>query len=589
MEGQAMPAQATRPAPGRPKLARVPGIEIFQAGDWKGTNYTEKDIDDIVENFEKFSRPEAQLVRVPLVIGHEEDQKLMKENTGFPKDGTIARVWKWKGPCRWCGGTGRMEAGGVRFRCPSCRGKGKVVQLRGDAEEIPPNVAGPIDQRRYDRVSAEIYDEDQIPEGVPATGKMLRRVACLGGDLPHVKPLAALPYTEYSERPHRVPVALIVRGIRRTATGFTAFSEVRRLGRKHSEGSMNREQMMAKLSEAGMNPEVLQRFDDAQLSEVCKLCGKMAEGEKSPPPEQVNPAEDEQSQGALYDEPGEQDSAVGDQTGVDKKAFADCMRKMNEIGKKAFGDDYMDQPQEESMQHDEGDEDEDKAEGYAEQDTGNEITPGKGESAEEHSERRGGGKSRKHTERPMKRFSESQVKNIVKPIVAAAVASVIGQLKPVQAGFKKFAEEAKASKVDSALKRGLEAGRIDPAELDTTAGLPTLRDELLAMDDGNAVHKFSEAKGKFQMLTPLDAALLRLERRRSSGTGEKVKVGPGGRVETFSEGDAQVAKVKKFAEDNETELAATGFTKAEFIKTFETADAAGRAELLKAFESVAVA
>ena len=76
-------------------------------------------------------------------------------------------------------------------RCPECGGAGTLHILKADIANVPPEVAKLIESGAYKKVSAEIYDEP--PDGIPSTGKMLRRVAFLGGSLPEIKSLADIP------------------------------------------------------------------------------------------------------------------------------------------------------------------------------------------------------------------------------------------------------------------------------------------------------------------------------------------------------------------------------------------------------------
>jgi hypothetical protein len=102
------------------------------------------------------------LVEPTVVIGHEEEQDLLS-NTGIPAAGYVVGL----------------------------RRKGR--KLHADLSQIFPDIARLIEAGAYKHVSAEIYPKDRPPEGVPAVGCMLRRVALLGGQLPHIKSLSDLP------------------------------------------------------------------------------------------------------------------------------------------------------------------------------------------------------------------------------------------------------------------------------------------------------------------------------------------------------------------------------------------------------------
>jgi hypothetical protein len=144
--------------------ARVANVAVFRAGEHRRERYTLADLDDMVRNF-ALARGR---VDPPVVIGHEERQPLL-ENTGLPAAGWVRRLWR----------------------------DGTV--LRADFAEVPPEVAGLINSRAYKKVSAEVYHKP--PPGAPPAcrGKMLRRVALLGGELPELKSLGDLPTAVYSE------------------------------------------------------------------------------------------------------------------------------------------------------------------------------------------------------------------------------------------------------------------------------------------------------------------------------------------------------------------------------------------------------
>jgi hypothetical protein len=155
---------ALRPA----KLATVRNCEIFQAGVRKGERYTVADLDDMARNF-KLARG---VIDPPLVTGHDEEQAFL-EGSGLPAAGWLVRVYR------------------------------RGAKLFGDFGGVPRSIAKLINARAYKKVSVEIYDEDQHPEDTPAAckGKIVRRVALLGAELPQVKTLADLPLAEYSEAP----------------------------------------------------------------------------------------------------------------------------------------------------------------------------------------------------------------------------------------------------------------------------------------------------------------------------------------------------------------------------------------------------
>jgi hypothetical protein len=147
---------------------RLPAVPIFAAGDFDGEAWTEADLDEIAANFQRLSTGPRPLLEPPAVVGHEEDQQLL-ERTDLPAGGWIRRLWK-----------ARDDEDGI-------------VKLWADIEQIPAEVAGWINDGLYRKVSAEIYD-DPSQGNLPGEGKVLRRVALLGGEIPRQKHLGALPF-----------------------------------------------------------------------------------------------------------------------------------------------------------------------------------------------------------------------------------------------------------------------------------------------------------------------------------------------------------------------------------------------------------
>lgn len=211
--------------------ATVSGCEIFRAGNHRDKEYTRADLDDMVENFRRFSSGPRPLLKVPAVLGHEEDQDLLRR-TDLPAAGWPSRVWR----------------------------DGDV--LKADIPGVPPQVARLLRGRAYRTVSAEVYDRP--PAGVPGEGKMLRRVAFLGGDIPQIKTLADIPLPEQhaeAGEPYR-PVALRPAGSRPGTGGvWQAFSEVR---------PMNRDELIKKLVAHGVDADLCKDVPDAVLAEMVR-------------------------------------------------------------------------------------------------------------------------------------------------------------------------------------------------------------------------------------------------------------------------------------------------------------------------------
>lgn len=235
-----------RPTTPLVRFSESPGtldrVEIFAAGNHRGKVYTTRDLDDMVDAFRRYSRPQgskgAPLV-VPAVIGHDEaaEQTLLQQ-TGLPAAAWCTDLWR----------------------------EGDVLCARLD--DLAPEVARLIAARRYRRVSAEIYDRH--PAGLPTAGlakRMLRRIAFLGGEIPQVKTLADIPIP-HSESwsgsaARRITRLRAVEVIRRPrAESFLVFSEV---------VPMDKDALLAQLQKLGTDTSALAACDEGALSEMVRV------------------------------------------------------------------------------------------------------------------------------------------------------------------------------------------------------------------------------------------------------------------------------------------------------------------------------
>jgi hypothetical protein len=131
--------------------AEIKGVEIFATGVWHGDEYTEKDLDSMVESFS------TKGFEAPVKLGHNKAQ----EKDGQPAFGWIERVYR----------------------------EGK--KLLADFADVPKRVAEAIKNKQYRQVSSEIIWN--YKEGMP---RVLRAVALLGADIPEVKGLEPLDKAE---------------------------------------------------------------------------------------------------------------------------------------------------------------------------------------------------------------------------------------------------------------------------------------------------------------------------------------------------------------------------------------------------------
>ena len=131
----------------------VLGVEIFAKGMWKEDLYTEKDLDELVTNFQLL-RGE---VKPPLKIGHQSDGEQKNFLKGMPAIGKVVNL---------------RRVG---------------TKLLADFQSVPKKVADLIKAKAYDRVSSEIYMRYERRK--KKYGKVLAAVALLGAEIPAVKTL----------------------------------------------------------------------------------------------------------------------------------------------------------------------------------------------------------------------------------------------------------------------------------------------------------------------------------------------------------------------------------------------------------------
>jgi len=178
--------------------------EIFAAGRWNGTSYSEADLHEIAATFEKLK----SVHKVPLKLGHNDMQPL---TDGAPALGWVEQVWV----------------------APGADGTPKLFAKFTD---VPPVVMQAIKARKYRKVSIELdlgvkYKGDRYPF-------VLSGVALLGADLPAVNTLADL--THYLDRSN-------ARLSREDRAEFSAISG--ELDSNHEDDDMGMEEQLSKLTE----------------------------------------------------------------------------------------------------------------------------------------------------------------------------------------------------------------------------------------------------------------------------------------------------------------------------------------------------
>lgn len=139
----------------------IEAVPIFKAGVWKDKLYTIEDLDEIVRNTNALIK--ANIHEPPAKLGHSDEQELLKMQ-GLPAAGYVSRVYRIGD------------------------------EIFADFVNIPKEILDMITERRYDKVSSEIYLEFKHPSTQENIGKVLRAVAFLGADIPEVKGLGNIMY-----------------------------------------------------------------------------------------------------------------------------------------------------------------------------------------------------------------------------------------------------------------------------------------------------------------------------------------------------------------------------------------------------------
>jgi hypothetical protein len=124
-------------------------IEVFATGKWKGEEYTEADLDNMVHNFDLLGHK----YKAPLKLGHDEKQKLAQAD-GYPAIGWVK---------------GLKRSGN---------------KLLATFSSVPKKIKQLIDRKAYGRFSSEILWNFNFSGNVHK--RVLRGVALLGADMPAV-------------------------------------------------------------------------------------------------------------------------------------------------------------------------------------------------------------------------------------------------------------------------------------------------------------------------------------------------------------------------------------------------------------------
>lgn len=195
---------------------RLPNVRLFASGVFRSRPWPPAVVAAVGSGVRKLGPQGDNLIVPPVVLGHDDDQEWLSR-TDLPAAG-------WVDPS-----TVRCE--------PDEEHPGHLV-LVGDIVNVPEEVAELIRSGKYRYGSAEVYDSflDDMGED---RGPALRRFALLGGEVPQVKRLRAVPAPQpmaapvaFSETPRRLrpaarPTYLLAFAERTTVTREEAIAAIK--------------------------------------------------------------------------------------------------------------------------------------------------------------------------------------------------------------------------------------------------------------------------------------------------------------------------------------------------------------------------
>lgn len=534
------------------------GVEIFEVGKHRGKDYTSQDLDDMVRNFDEFCKGQKPGFHVPAVLGHEEDQDLL-DRSDLPAAGWASHIYR------------------------------EGDKLLADFDDVPDEIADLVRNKRYRTCSSEVYD--QPPEGIPGKGKMIRRVAFLGGDIPQLKNLHDLPmpnrhaedrrfaqwrrinlrssHDAENKRAsyHRIfheatPMSLAKFGPDPGSKQSKAmWAKMTLSGAKKKDGSysprkykkgtpkggwgfdedgnMDKDSVLDALAEAGGNRELLSKIPDDALGEVCRMMTDAEEGDGDQQQNDDEPPADDN------DMPTDHSDAAGNDVGSDSlpdikteqeaREYAEHVRRHAEHARSALAK-YC------SMGR------------HAE---GGESAPAQPVTSET-SQPKKTTVTHQYSERDMERFASRAVERALE-----------SRIKDKIDRFEKFTETQLAAQkkatIEAFCESRLKAGKILPSELDTENNPANLFDRLMRADASTPVRKFREGK-KDVSLTELDLQMREIDARPARMFSEKVKAGKAGNGS--ADDDIEVEKVSE-AFDRFSEVFPKGTKKEDLIAGYK--------------------
>ena len=462
--------------------ASIRGVEIFAAGEHRpGKEYTPAHLDEMARNFARSCRGGNASLRVPVVIGHGEDQKFL-EDSGLPAAAWVSNVYR------------------------------KGDKLLADFDHVPPEVMRLISGKRYRAVSSEVYDEP--PKGVAGKGHMLRRVALLGGEQPEIKGLAEIPVPDgagkFSERFASAPATRLkfTHAWRSPSRGsWHCFAEM---------PTMGRDELLQKIAQMGGNVDALANADEAALGEMLRMLEGQGEpdeddgaGTPDPVPDATQPSE-----GGSQFEEGEE----GEEGMEEKPAEGKGVGEGEEAWPEPADEADWERHREHAMK-----------------------SRSRLKSYEEHVRKCGEKWGKKYDEAggdaAVPGAPQTDAVDLYTQPMHKMKAEMHAEVQKARAEIRKFAEQSRnEARIDAALDRAGREGRVSAAQR------AALREQLLGTDAAT-LRRYGEIQnGKQAQGTALDIALAEIARRPSLFA-PILPDAPQGH-ESFVEGDDEAGKVK---------------------------------------------
>lgn len=502
----------------------LPGVHVLPLATIRGKTYMGRDHQDIRTNFERWSAGPKPALRVPVVLGHSEDQELLK------REGLPAAAWVKRLTLSPAGTHADFEdaprqvrrlVNGRAYRTVSpeiydappaslfanrdailaelkARGIDPAKALADAKREAPARQVAEEEAVRSGQQKRAATLDECIDMGLRSRlGKMMRRVAMLGGDVPEFKTLDEIPVFDdrHESFASTIPQRLSLTAIKAMPEGvFAVFSEVRPMDETQN--------LLEALAKHGLDMEALQGVSAPALAEILRVL-EAKNGDAAQPGGEPQ----------AMAEGGEENEIPPPKDDAEKSAYAEKARKFFDLSKK-----YAEHCGLDMSKHGE-DEDEEP--------DGDEKMPEK--------------------------MSE---------IVKAVKQALQQEAKSTLATLEKFKEETLTSEkrraVDGLIERWGRDGKLPPREQ------ASVRARLLRADT-TLVHKFSEG-GKEITGSDFDLQCREIE-SRPTRFGELFAT-PQDRKENE---DRELAAVERFHESNSAQFAKIGYGLEALKKGFQAA------------------